>query len=358
MCSRCSWSTFQPTYLPHTGIEYVQVKAPPVRPLLTLPLLAPAICKAEAGELGGVVDLAFYLLIFFVVWALLTGAFSWLLRKQPPGKRGGLTLLFFSLPVLVLFGWGALDQFLGTRETTSTERPIAPSSWPVCHFRWKRSAIRADRRRILEPPAYRRTVRHGCENGRAGNQGASRQDFDVDVWSVTLTRPQTIDGWSCAPDSVVMRWQPDVTQRQLYQCGAPADDRPNRLARRYPCQPQQRWQLDAVGSASIMARRLPRTDRHWRMRATYGPALDLKTWSANFADSDTVIGDYLFSSDTTDATGSPATTSASREKAETRKPAKRSTACCYNLRNIGRASGTPADSKRAAAATRTLADMI
>ena len=101
--------------------------------------------------------------------------------------------------------------------------------------------------------------------------------------------------------------------------------------------------------------------RFGAMRATYGPALDLKTWSANFADSDTVIGDYLFSSDsTTDATWIAGNDFRIEEKAETRKPAKRSTACCYNLRNIGlrRASGTPADSKRAAAATRTLADMI
>ncbi|MBN3735105.1 hypothetical protein [Burkholderia sp. Tr-20390] len=286
----------------------MQVKAPPVRPLLTLPLLAPAICKAEAGELGGVVDLAFYLLIFFVVWALLTGAFSWLLRKQPPGKRGGLTLLFFSLPVLVLFGWGALDQFLGTpgnHVDGTADRPIVvagvsfPAGSEVQYVQtgggfWNRQPIGAQ-------------SDTGVRMGALEIKGLLRQDFDVDVWSVTLTRPQTIDGWSCAPDSVVMRWQPDVTQRQLYQCELaaprtigpidwPAVTHVNRSN-------DGNWMLSWLGVDHGTPTAKAIGIRFGAMRATYGPALDLKTWSANFADSDTVIGEYLFSSDsTTDAT--------------------------------------------------------
>lgn len=260
----------------------------------------PAICLADVGDLGGVVEFVFYLMLFAVVWLVLTALLVRLLRKSSFLKRFGLSALFLVSPLLFLIGWTALEQFLGTagkRVENVALRPVVvegvlfPTGSEVTYEQlgggfWHRRPV-------------------GAKTGKTVKLGSLdlnelvQIEGNADQFFIVLARAQTIDGWSCR-ELAATTMKKTGAQLHFQSCELAAPKTIDTMV--WPAWTEVTRQDDGGWTLS-------RPDDSYGppaeafgiqfkvMDATYSPALVLKQWSAQGFVEDTSLGDYSFSSD-------------------------------------------------------------
>ncbi|MCX4163551.1 MULTISPECIES: hypothetical protein [Paraburkholderia] len=268
--------------------------------------LIPEICLAEAGQVDavGLLLLLLSVVVFVVVWLVMAFGLFRLLRKSSARKRLSLVGLFLALPVIALYSWGPIDQFLGTPGTRVegvAESPVVvagvtfPAGTQIQYEQtgggyWHKTPIGAqgDKAVMLGPVEIKRLW---------------REDVDRNMLSLSLTRDQTIDGWSCSadPDTAVEMKLTDTQPRfQSCQLAAPRTidgiDWP--IFTEVTRADNGDWALlwNTVvhkNSQPVTAFGFPLQG----MQATYSASLALKQWSADSYSSDTKVGDYVFSKD-------------------------------------------------------------
>ncbi len=160
---------------------------------------APALCHAEAGELGGVAMVAVAALA--AGWLLLTAFLFIMLRRVRTRIRYAATLLFFAAPFLWLaatFAWFSMTdpgRFTPAHAYTARE-PVQMGGATFPAGSQVQNAP-SSRRGAHEPGSV--TSDTPVALGALSVRGISHHDGDeANVYDVALAFEQTIDGWPCA----------------------------------------------------------------------------------------------------------------------------------------------------------------
>nr|WP_211607398.1 hypothetical protein [Paraburkholderia nemoris] len=262
-------------------------------------MLTPAICLADVGDLGGVVEFAFYLMLFAVVWLLLTALLVRLLRKSSFPKRFGLSSLFFVSPLLFLIGWSALDQFLGTAGKRVDGVALSPVVVEGVSFP---TGSQVTYEQMGGGFWHRRPV--GAKTDKTVMLGSleinelEQVEGYADQFYAVLARAQTIEGWSCR-EFATTNMKKTGTQLRFQSCELAASKTIDTMI--WPAWTEVTRQDDGGWTLSRPTHSYGPPAQAFGiqfqvMNATYSPALVLKQWSAQAFVENTSLGDYTFSS--------------------------------------------------------------
>ncbi|PCE22122.1 hypothetical protein BWP39_20840 [Paraburkholderia acidicola] len=267
--------------------------------LLVLTLTS-GICLADVGGLGGAAEFVFYLLLFAVLWLLLTALLVRILRKLSFPKRFGLSFLFFVSPLFFLIGWSALDQFLGTAGKRVDGVALSPVvvegvSFPAgSRVTYEQMGGGFWHARPIGAKTHKTVMLGSLEINELEQVEGSADEFYA-----VLARVQTIEGWSCSEYSTV-DMKMTGTQLRFESCELAAPKTINNVT--WPSlttvtrKDDGGWALSRSNGTEDHSPAQAFGMKFRVMDATYSSALVLTQWSAQAFFEDTTLGDYTFSS--------------------------------------------------------------